>query len=121
MPGPSLDGKSLTAMIREQEVTYMLGVPTIWMGILNELRAEGGDMMGKLPTVKAALVGGSALPEVLLRAYEDELGIPMQQGWGMTETSPLGVTNSPLPGHEKLSHDERVDIKLLSWPRYLWH
>ena len=114
MPGPGLDGKSLTDMIRQEEVTYMLGVPTIWMGILNNLRAEGGDMAGKLPSVKAALVGGSALPEVLLRAYEDELGIPMQQGWGMTETSPLGVTNSPLPGHENLSHDELVDIKLLA-------
>ncbi len=114
MPGPGLDGASLVDMIRKEEVTYMLGVPTIWMGILGQLRAEGGDMMGKLPSVKSALVGGSALPEVLLRAYEEELGIPMQQGWGMTETSPLGVTNSPLPGHDKLSRDEEVAVKLLA-------
>jgi fatty-acyl-CoA synthase len=114
MPGPALDGKSLTDMIRSQEVTYMAGVPTIWMGILNNLRAEGGDLAGKLPTVKAALVGGSALPEVLLRAYEDELGIPMQQGWGMTETSPLGVTNSPLPEHKNMSHEELIKVKLLA-------
>jgi fatty-acyl-CoA synthase len=110
MPGPGLDGKSLTDMIRQEEVTYMLGVPTVWLGILNHLRAEGG----KLPSVKAALVGGSALPESLLVAYEDELGITMQQGWGMTETSPLGVTNSPLPGHENLTREEEIEIKLLA-------
>jgi len=110
MPGPGLDGKSLTDMIRNEKVTLMAGVPTVWLGILNHLRAEGG----KLPTVKSALVGGSALPESLLRAYEEELGIQMQQGWGMTETSPLGVTNAPLPGHENLSRDEEVDVKLLA-------
>ncbi|MEE9273047.1 MAG: long-chain-fatty-acid--CoA ligase [Robiginitomaculum sp.] len=112
MPGPDLDGKSLSDMIRQEDVTYMLGVPTIWMGILNHLRSEGGKMMGKLPSVKCALVGGSALPAVLLKAYEKELGIPMQQGWGMTETSPLGVVNSPLPGHEGLSENELTTIKL---------
>ncbi len=114
MPGPGLDGKSLTDMIRGQEVTNMLGVPTVWMGILNHLKSEGGELMGKLPSVKNALVGGSALPEVLLRAYEDELGIPMQQGWGMTETSPLGVTNAPLPGFENLPRDEQIAKKLLA-------
>ena len=44
MPGPGLDGKSLTDMIRQEQVTYMLGVPTIWMGILNHIRAEDGDL-----------------------------------------------------------------------------
>ena len=112
MPGPSLDGKSLTEIIRQEKVTYMLGVPTIWMGILNHIRSEEGDL--KLPSVKAALVGGSALPEVLLRAFDEELNIPMQQGWGMTETSPLGVTNSPLPGFYDLSRDEQVEKQLLA-------
>jgi len=110
MPGPGLDGKSLTDMIRTEKVTLMAGVPTVWLGILNYLREEGG----KLPSVKSALVGGSALPESLLRAYEEELGIQMQQGWGMTETSPLGVTNAPLPGHENLDRDEEVAVKLLA-------
>ncbi|PHR61480.1 MAG: long-chain fatty acid--CoA ligase [Robiginitomaculum sp.] len=110
MPGPAMDGENLVNMIRDQKVSFMAGVPTIWMGILNHLKVVGG----KLPTVKCALVGGSALPEALLRAYEQDLGIPMQQGWGMTETSPLGVTNAPLPGHAELPYDEQVKIKLLA-------
>jgi fatty-acyl-CoA synthase len=110
MPGPAMDGKNLTNIIRNENVTYMAGVPTVWLGILNHLKEVGGT----LPSVKAALVGGSALPESLLKAYEDDLGITMQQGWGMTETSPLGVTNAPLPGHEDLSREEEISIKLLA-------
>ena len=76
MPGPGLDGANLTKMINQEAVTLMAGVPTVWLGIYNHLKAEGLS----LPTVKKALVGGSALPESLLRAYELDLGIPMQQG-----------------------------------------
>lgn len=110
MPGPHLDGKNLTDMIRQEEVTLMAGVPTVWMGILNHVREIGGG----LPSVNMALVGGSALPETLLRAFKDELDIPMQQGWGMTETSPLGAVNAPLYGHDKMDEDELVKIKLLA-------
>ncbi len=110
MPGPLLDGKNLTEMIRQEEVTYMAGVPTVWLGILNHLKQVGGT----LPSVKTALVGGSALPEALLRAYEDELGIPMQQGWGMTETSPLGATNANLPDYGGMSRDDQVRRRLLA-------
>lgn len=110
MPGPLLDGKNLTDMIRQEEVTYMAGVPTVWLGILNHLKTVGGT----LPTVKAALVGGSALPEALLRAYEDDLGIPMQQGWGMTETSPLGATNANLPDFAAMPRDQQVKRRLLA-------
>ena len=108
MPGPNLDGASLVKMINEQEVTVMCGVPTVWLGVLNHLRETGGS----IPTVKGATSGGSALPESLLRAYEQELGVPLRQGWGMTETSPLGVVNAPLPGHENLDYEDTVQTKL---------
>ena len=80
MPGPGLDGANMCKMINQEEVTLMAGVPTVWLGIYNHAKANDID----LPTVKKALVGGSALPESLLRAYEQDLGIPMQQGWGLS-------------------------------------
>ena len=113
MPGPNLDGASLTTMIQEQEVTLMAGVPTVWLGILNHLRESGET----LPKVRKALVGGSALPESLLRAYEQELGIAMQQGWGMTETSPLGTTYCPYPGTENDDYESLVQRKLYAGRR----
>ena len=113
MPGPGLDGPNLTKMINQESVTLMAGVPTVWLGIYNHLKSSGET----IPTVKKALVGGSALPESLLRAYEQDLGIPMQQGWGMTETSPLGTTYCPFPGTDMSDYDSTVKHKLFAGRR----
>jgi len=100
-------------MINNEGVSIMAGVPTVWLGIYNHVKSTGGS----LPTVKKALVGGSALPESLLRAYELELGIPMQQGWGMTETSPLGTTYSAMPDYDYPDYDSTVKHKLYAGRR----
>jgi fatty-acyl-CoA synthase len=113
MPGPALDGANLTKVILQEGVTLMAGVPTVWLGIYNHCKAEGI----KLPKVNKALVGGSALPESLLRAYELDLGIPMQQGWGMTETSPLGSTYAPHPDTDLSDYEATVPHKLLAGRR----
>lgn len=113
MPGPGLDGANMVKMINQEKVTLMAGVPTVWLGIYNHAKEHGID----LPTVKKALVGGSALPESLLRAFELDLGIPMQQGWGMTETSPLGTTYSAFPGTDLSDYDSTVADKLLAGRR----
>ncbi len=113
MPGPGLDGANLSRMINQEGVTLMAGVPTVWLGIYNHCKAEGIE----LPTVKKALVGGSALPESLLRAYEQDLGIPMQQGWGMTETSPLGSTYAPHHSTDTDDYEATVKHKLMAGRR----
>lgn len=113
MPGPGLDGDNLTRIINNEGVSLMAGVPTVWLGIYNHVKANNLA----LPTVKKALVGGSALPESLLRAYEQDLNIPMQQGWGMTETSPLGTIYSPLPGADYPDYDSTIKHKLYAGRR----
>ena len=113
MPGPGMDGPNLTRIINGEGVTIMAGVPTVWLGIYNHLKSTGGS----LPNVRKALVGGSALPESLLRAFEQDLGIPMQQGWGMTETSPLGTTYAPMPGADYPDYDSTVQHKLYAGRR----
>ncbi|MBT8140643.1 MAG: long-chain-fatty-acid--CoA ligase [Gammaproteobacteria bacterium] len=113
MPGANLDGENLANMINKEKVTLMAGVPTVWLGVLQHCRANKVS----LPSVQGAIVGGSALPESLLRAYEEELDIPMRQAWGMTETSPIGVVNAPLPAHDALPGDELVKVKLLQGRR----
>ena len=113
MPGPGLDGANLMKMINQENVTLMAGVPTIWQGLYNHLKANGGS----LPSVQKALVGGSALPESLLRAYELDLGIPVQQGWGMTETSPLGSTYCKHPDTDETDYESTVAHKLMAGRR----
>ena len=108
MPGAQLDGASVQALIEEEEVNLVLGVPTVWLGLLQYLRESGK----RIDSVNQVLMGGSAMPEALLRAYEGEYGVDMQQGWGMTEMSPLGTVGKLLPKHADLTEDEKVRIKL---------
>ncbi len=108
MPGAQLDGASLQGLIEAESVSQVLGVPTVWLGLLQYLRESGK----RIDSVQNVLMGGSAMPESLLRAYEGEYGVDMQQGWGMTEMSPLGTVGKLLPKHDDLSEDEKVRIKL---------
>ncbi|WP_421791798.1 long-chain-fatty-acid--CoA ligase [Hyphobacterium sp.] len=108
MPGPRLDGAGLHEMIEEEGVNYVAGVPTVWLGLLQYLRENNKRIDG----IERVLIGGSALPEALLRVFEDEYGVTMQQGWGMTEMSPLGTVNTPLAKHIGIDREDEVKLKL---------
>ena len=83
MPGPDLSPPAIAGLIESQRVTLAAGVPTIWMGLLPEL--EGRDVS----SLRVIPCGGSAVPRALSEAYRAKIGLPILQGWGMTETSPL--------------------------------
>ncbi|HZQ28492.1 MAG TPA: long-chain fatty acid--CoA ligase, partial [Acidimicrobiales bacterium] len=82
-PGPDLSPKGIATLLEEEKVTLAAGVPTIWMGVLPELK--GRD----LSSLRAIPCGGSAVPKALSEAYREQLGMPILQAWGMTETSPV--------------------------------
>jgi acyl-CoA synthetase (AMP-forming)/AMP-acid ligase II len=84
MPGPDLSPAAVADLIEGESVTIAAGVPTIWMGVLNEL--DGRDFS----SLERIICGGSAVPRVLSEGYREKLGKPITQAWGMTETSPLG-------------------------------
>jgi fatty-acyl-CoA synthase len=83
MPGPDLSAPSLAALIEEEKVTIAAGVPTIWMGVLPELKGRDTS------TLRAIPCGGSAVPRSLSEGYREQIGLPIMQAWGMTETSPI--------------------------------
>jgi fatty-acyl-CoA synthase len=101
MPGRHLDGASLTELMNTERVTIAAGVPTVWLGLLNHLRASGM----RLDTVKRLVIGGSACPRMLMEAFSDEYGVRVDHAWGMTEVSPLGAYNRPKPGTENLARE----------------
>jgi fatty-acyl-CoA synthase len=86
MPGPDLSPPTLAALIERERVTVAAGVPTIWMGVLPEL--AGRD----ISALRAIPCGGSAVPKALSEAYRAQIGLPIMQAWGMTETSPVATT-----------------------------
>ncbi len=107
LPGPNLDGESLVKLIDGEKVTLALGVPTIWMGLLQALEKTGS----MAESLKRTVVGGSALPTVMIPAFRDKYGVELIHAWGMTETSPLGTINNLLQKHEDLSDTEKGSLR----------
>ncbi len=85
MPGPDLSAKAIADLIVEERVTVAAGVPTIWMAVLPELKDRDTSSLRAIPC------GGSAVPRALSEAYRAQLGLPILQAWGMTETSPIAA------------------------------
>jgi fatty-acyl-CoA synthase len=103
MPDRFLQPAPLAALIEAERPTLAGAVPTIWTGLLQHLRANGGDVS----SLRLVVCGGSAVPHALIEAYEKEVGVTVLQAWGMTETSPLGsVARAPdgLPADEAWSY-----------------
>jgi fatty-acyl-CoA synthase len=91
MPGQKLDGGSVHELLETEGVTFSAAVPTVWLGLLTHLRETGG----KLTTLKRVVIGGSAVPEAIVRGFRDEFGVDVTHAWGMTEMSPLGTLSQP--------------------------
>ena len=106
-PGPKMgDGEALYELMDSEKVTMALGVPTVWLALLQYCEKAGK----RLDSLKCSLVGGAAVPRSMIEQYRDEHGVELRQGWGMTETSPLGTCNSLKAGFETLSEDEELDL-----------
>jgi fatty-acyl-CoA synthase len=106
-PGPKMgDGEALYELMDSENVTMALGVPTVWLALLQYCEKAGK----RLDKLKYSLVGGAAVPRSMIEQYRDEHGVELRQGWGMTETSPLGTCNSLKAGFEALSADEKLDL-----------
>jgi fatty-acyl-CoA synthase len=83
-PGADLSPGTISRLIVDEQVTLAAGVPTIWMGA-REMLAAARDRH----RLRVIVCGGSAVPKALSEAYREEVGLPILQAWGMTETSPL--------------------------------
>jgi fatty-acyl-CoA synthase len=108
MPGPKLDGASVHELLETEGVTFSAAVPTVWQILLAHLRETGG----KLTTLKRVVIGGSAVPEAIVRGFRDEFGVDVTHAWGMTEVSPLGSISTPTGKIALLSDDDQLRSKL---------
>ena len=106
-PGPHLHADDLLDLMQLEPPTLSLGVPTIWMSLIQAFEAAQNTQPGrwKMPAGMRSLVGGSAVPEALIRAFARH-GITLGQGWGMTETSPLATVSYPRAELRDAGEDE---------------
>jgi fatty-acyl-CoA synthase len=109
MPGAKLDGASLYELIETENVTLSAAVPTVWLTMLEYLEKEPGR---RLPSLERVVIGGSACPEAMMKAFEDAYGVNVIHAWGMTEMSPLGSLANRKGELEHLSDAEWWPIKL---------
>jgi fatty-acyl-CoA synthase len=92
LPGPRMEPDFLAGLIAQERVTLAAGVPTIWQGI--GLLNPPPD----LSSLERILGGGSAIPESMMRLYDERFGVPILHAWGMTETSPMASVCRVPPG-----------------------
>jgi len=103
MPGPNMAPAPLAELIESERVTVAAGVPTIWMGVLPELKGRDLSALRSIPC------GGSAVPKALSEAYREQVGLQIYQAWGMTETSPVASA-----GHIKSTLADGLDEAALA-------
>jgi fatty-acyl-CoA synthase len=108
MPGAKLDGASVFELLESEKVTFTAAVPTVWLMLLNYLR----ETNQKPSTLKRVAIGGSAAPEALIRAFEDDYGVEVIHAWGMTEMSPIGTIGTLLPETVAADRESQIKTKL---------
>ena len=109
LPHKYMDPESLVRLMVDEEVTISAGVPTIWQAVKGILEANPDRY--DLSKLTRLTCGGSAPPLSMMRWYADNYGIEMIQGWGMTETNPLGTVSRRIAkrAHLKLTDDEQFE------------
>ena len=107
MPGAGMDGASIYEILTQEKVTITAAVPTVWLMLLQHMEKHGGD----LPDLSRVVIGGSACPRAITKAFQDDYGVEVIHAWGMTEMSPLGTLCSIKPEYSHLTGEEKLDLQ----------
>ncbi len=112
LPGPKLDPESLYMLLEQEECTKAGGIPTIWLNFLAWLENNRANLDLSRLKLKLVFSGGTAAPRATIEKFHDLLGVFLLHAWGMTETSPLVTTGTPLPKHEGTARERVVDMQV---------
>jgi long-chain acyl-CoA synthetase len=92
---PRFDGpQALDLMIRHQ-VTLFIGVPTMYIGLLEAARTDD-----RRPPLARACSGGASLPVAVIERFKDVFGVDIYEGYGLSETSPVATFNQEVYGRK---------------------
>ena len=104
--------EAAVAAIEKEKIVYLPGVPTMFFGILHDVGSNAAD----LSSLKHCVSGGAPMPDDVKKTFAEKFGVVIQEGYGLTETSPLataqrpneaekcGTAGKPIPG---------VDVKIV--------
>ena len=106
-PGPFLDGKSLQDLFETECLKMSALVPTVWQGLLAHV--EGNAL--KFSTMRRTVIGGSACPPAMMRAFQERYDVQVLHAWGMTEMSPIGTVCTMKARQQALGGEERIALQ----------
>ncbi|MFN7028934.1 MAG: long-chain fatty acid--CoA ligase [Sphingopyxis sp.] len=113
LPGAALDPKSLYELMRDEAITFSLGVPTIWFAFLDHLERERPTEDREALKLDRIFTGGAATPRSLIERFRNLLGVETMQAWGMTETSPVATVCRPLAHHADFDEKAQIDLRAM--------
>jgi long-chain acyl-CoA synthetase len=88
---PRFDATRALRIIAEHRVTVFEGVPTMYVALLHAADRADYDTSA----LRTCISGGAALPVEVLRGFEEAFGVPVLEGYGLSETSPVASFNHP--------------------------
>lgn len=106
-PGAGMDGESLYELIETEKATSLLGVPTVWLALLNHIESVDGH----LDSVDNVVIGGSAAPQSMMDKFQDKYDVFPIHAWGMTEMSPMGSLCAQTPFLKSASKADRARVQ----------
>ena len=92
-------------VIARDRVTVLAGVPTMYFAMLHDASAADTD----LSSLKFCVSGGAALPVEVKQEFEKKFGIRIQEGYGLTETSPLACAQRLDEAHKAGTIGKPID------------
>jgi long-chain acyl-CoA synthetase len=88
---PRFDAGQALALMHREQVTFFAGVPTMYHALLH--CEDAPDIAAIAARLRVAVSGGAALPAELMRRFEERFGVPILEGYGLSETSPVATFN----------------------------
>lgn len=90
---PRFDAARAIELMAAEGVNTFHGVPTMYVNLVAAAATAPG-----LPTLRLAVSGGASLPVAVLERFEEAFGVPVYEGYGLSETSPTASVNQPVFG-----------------------
>ncbi len=107
-PGQAMDGKNICELLRNENVTLSMGVPTVWLMLFQYADQNPGL---KLPDLERVVIGGSAAPRTMIKRFHDDFGARVIHAWGMTEMSPIGTAGHLLRKQKSFDIEKQFDVQ----------
>ncbi|MFQ5578317.1 MAG: long-chain fatty acid--CoA ligase [Anaerolineae bacterium] len=90
---PRFDPDAVLGAMEKENVTIFCGVPTMYWALLHHPQADKYDLQNIAANLRACASGGAALPVEVLKAFEAKFNVPILEGYGLSETSPVASFN----------------------------